>query len=371
MKRLFTVFLFPVIVLAFFFTVNDCVVDAATQSKAKPKAPKTGNTQTIRKKLDKIRGNKGLDKTQESKNINSDEVALSTSGVDYGDLKANFTGIIGGANWFEWNAASDCLYRTCGYDFLGGRVVRGTGKTFEVPFVWQKEMEDRFGLMVITAVEMSPWSQRLTGLSVEADYPDIFLVDSTGATIAVLGEKDGVEPESPLSAGYRDNLKYGLRKIPIHLDKDGRQAARRAAMKDPNMKLRVETSKDYWDGVLPNNVLWGVSVWSLSPSSHGIIMSRETCMKQQSSIAMVSDLMNERGRLIDDMFFWHTVIELNKQGRGNEHFEDLPSPEWAMKNYPFEQIMRGEYKEGEFSAERVTLKRVRGKGQDVLTIAKK
>lgn len=367
MKRFFTVFFALCGILLLLVAVNDFFVDAAT-TKRKQRPEPTGNTQTLREKLNRIRE---TSPTEKHGNTESDESVLNAPRVVYGDLRASFTGVIGGASWFEWNAAPDCLYRTCGYDFLGGRVVRGTGKTFEVPFVWKKEMENRFGLMAVTAVEMSPWSGRLSGSILEADYPDIFLVDSEGATIAVFGEKDDVEPKDPLSAGYRDTLKYGLRRLPIHLDKDGRQAARRAAAKNPNMKLRIETTKDYWKGMLPNNVRWGVSVWSLSPSSHGIILSREACMRKQNSIATVVNLMNERGQLIDEMFLWHTVIEANKQGRGDETFEDVPSPEWTMRNYPFEQIMRGEYEKGEFSAERVTLKRVKGKGKDTLVIAQK
>lgn len=288
--------------------------------------------------------------------------SIGWADTEDGIPKAKFTGPVGGANWFEWNATPDCLYRTCGYDFLGGKVVRGTGTTFEIQFTWKKEMAERFGLLVLTAVEMSPWSDRIESIPDEEDYdeedyymnreyPDIFLLDSKGAIIAQFGKK--------VSTGYRQ---------PLHLDADAHKAAKQAAAKNPHMTLRVVTKADQWKNILPQDTLWGVSVWSLSPSTHGVAVSVEACKAKQKEIADVRSLNRQRAEIIDYMFWAHTDLECKRQQLYTELFRSLVPPEFAEKNYPIKEIMQGDYIEGEFSENLVTLKRIKGNGPKIIVI---
>ena len=55
-------------------------------------------------------------------------------------------------------------------------------------------------------------------------------------------------------------------------------------------------------------------------------------------------------------------------GLYTELFRSLVPPEFAEKNYPIKEIMQGDYIEGEFSENLVTLKRVKGNGPKIIVI---
>lgn len=264
-------------------------------------------------------------------------------------LRSYVPSVQGSPQWFEENAARGSEFRTCGYDYIDGKTVKGFPHEFEIVFPWRPAMAEPRGLLVLFSVKLGPYSNRLDGEYGEGHYPDITLADSRGRVLGPLGEyaSGPSAPRDDDRPPYREFGPWGERLLPLYMAPDLRKVSARAVRDVQTLRLKVKVPREWWDRRVEKDVVWGVSVWSLSPLRHGVVLSSSACRQEQADRARRRAEHDERVeilRLAYDACWTHALNNdpAWKRYRNTDFFVD--DVKFVEKALPVSRIMKGEYK---------------------------